>query len=136
MKEAINKVFTWQSYFGRDNGVQDHTIALYPKCVNKETAQARIDFILEELEEYRVSNEAGDIVGVLDAILDILYFAFGMIVIHGLHNIADKGFDIVHKANMSKLWPGNVVKITANGKVLKPDTFIRPEPELEKLFDR
>lgn len=130
MNDQINQVKRWQSFFGR----KGHVVSDTPICVDKETAQARVDFIQEELEEYLEANANGDIVGILDAILDILYFAFGMVVIHGLQGYAVKGFDIVHQSNMSKLWLGNIVKIRSDGKVLKPDTFERPEPKLKAMF--
>ena len=135
MLNNIKKVLEWQSYFGRKNGNVDHTVSDHPIIVSDETAQARVNFIYEELQEYFDANHHGDIVGVLDAILDIMYFALGMIVVHGLQGVANKGFEIVHGCNMSKLWPGNEVKIREDGKVLKPPTFKRPEPELRKLFE-
>ena len=135
MLNNIKKVLEWQSYFGRKNGNVDHTVSDHPIIVSDETAQARVDFIYEELEEYLVANRKGDIVGVLDAILDIMYFTIGMVVIHGFQDVADRGFDIVHRCNMSKLWPCNEVRIREDGKVLKPPTFKRPEPELRKLFE-
>lgn len=135
INNLISSVREWQFYFGRKIGNVDHTVSSKPIIVSRETAQVRVDFIHEELQEYLDANLKGNIVGVLDAILDILYFVIGMVVIHGLQDVAGQGFDIVHKCNMSKLWPGNIVKTREDGKVLKPNTFKKPEPELEKLFE-
>jgi len=130
MKHQIEQVEEWQGYFGR----MGHIISDDPITIDEKTAQARVDFITEELEEYLDANKAGDIVGVLDAIVDILYFTFGMIVIHGLQAVVSRGFDIVHGCNMTKLWPNNEVKTNSDGKVLKPDSFEKPERQLRYLF--
>ena len=92
MKEAIKQVQQWQSHFGR----MGHVVSNKPIIVDEKTARARVDFIAEELQEYLDANRQGDIVGVLDAILDILYFTFGMVVIHGLQEYVSNGFNIVH----------------------------------------
>jgi predicted HAD superfamily Cof-like phosphohydrolase len=61
------------------------------------------NFILEELEEYREACEAGDIVGVLDALADITYVSLGNgTMLHGLKNYIQEAYAEVQASNMSK----------------------------------
>ncbi|MEE9573466.1 MAG: hypothetical protein V3W20_10490, partial [Candidatus Neomarinimicrobiota bacterium] len=53
---------------------------------------------------------------------------------HGLQEVLPRGFNIVHHCNMPKLWPGGQVKISKNGKILKPAYFKRPEKKLKHLL--
>jgi predicted HAD superfamily Cof-like phosphohydrolase len=131
MDKEINKVLFWQSIFGR----KGHVISKSPIIVPQELAKQRADFLYEEIQEYLDANESGDIVEILDALCDILYFLFGMVVIHGLQKYFTKGFDIVHRSNMSKLDEnGNVITIELDGKVLKGKNYWKPREKLEKLL--
>jgi hypothetical protein len=61
------------------------------------------NFVLEELEEYRQACEAGDIVGVLDALADITYVSLGNgTMLHGLKNYIQAAYAEVQASNMSK----------------------------------
>lgn len=61
------------------------------------------DFILEELEEYREACESGDIVGVLDAIGDLLYVAVGnSAMLHGLKYKIQDAYQEIQASNLSK----------------------------------
>jgi len=60
-------------------------------------------FILEELEEYKDACEAGDIVGVLDALADITYVSLGNgTMLHGLKSYIQEAYAEVQASNMSK----------------------------------
>lgn len=86
----------------------------------------RAGFIEEEVDELL---EAEDIVGQADAYIDIIYFAVGGLVELG---IEPSGlWDIVQSANMSKLWPDGKPRLReGDGKILKPDGWVAPEPLL------
>jgi predicted HAD superfamily Cof-like phosphohydrolase len=132
MDKEINKVMFWQSIFGR----RGHVISKSPIIVSQELAKQRADFLYEEIQEYLDANKDGDIVEVLDALCDILYFLFGMVVIHGLQKYFTVGFDIVHRSNMSKLDEnGNVIIRESDGKVLKGKNYWKPREKLEKLLE-
>lgn len=61
------------------------------------------DFILEELEEYKVACESGDIVEVLDALCDIAYVSIGNgALLHGLKDKLWDAYQEVQGSNMSK----------------------------------
>lgn len=131
MKNAIKKVEKWQKLFGR----MEHIVSDTPTTIETITAVARTNFIQEELQEYLTANSDDDVVGVLDALIDLQYFLFGTVAIHGLQEIFPQAFDIVHECNMSKLFPGDKVVTNSQGKVLKPSTFKPPEEALKKLVE-
>ena len=68
----------------------------------------------------------------LDKHLDSIVFAFGSIFKLGLDpGQATRALNVVMKANQQKL---DMPK-DEHGKLLKPDTFIGPEPELQAILD-
>ncbi len=73
-----------------------------PKVPDADRAKLRIDLIQEELNELKQAFEEQDIVGVADAISDILYVTYGTALECGLTNCLQKCFDEVHSSNMSK----------------------------------
>ena len=131
MKAQIKLTHTWHKIFGR----MGHIVSTKPTTIDQKTAQARVDFIKSELDEYLTANKEGNLVGVLKEITDILYFVFGTVVIHGLGKYMIYAFDIVHRSNMSKKTEfGDVLYDKETGKVLKPDNYKKAEPELEELL--
>lgn len=61
------------------------------------------NFILEELEEYLEACKTGDIVGVLDALVDITYVSTGNgTMLHGLKDKFQEAYAEVQASNMSK----------------------------------
>lgn len=86
--------------------------------------------IEEELDEM---DEAGtDRTGQLDAGIDILYFAYGNLLRQGFTpEQIDKGFQEVHRSNMSKLGVDGKPIYREDGKVLKGPNYF--PPDLEKI---
>jgi predicted HAD superfamily Cof-like phosphohydrolase len=69
----------------------------------------------------------------LDKHLDAIVFCFGSIFKLGLSpQQAAHALEIVMQANMQKLHAGK----DEHGKQLKPDSFIGPEAELQKILDK
>lgn len=72
--------------------------------INKEDAQFVINFIEEELDELKEAVEKNDIVGVLDAILDITYVGLGNgSLVFGLADKILPGYAEVQASNLSKI---------------------------------
>jgi predicted HAD superfamily Cof-like phosphohydrolase len=92
----------------------------------------RVKLIQEELDEYQVAAQAGDIVAIADALSDLLYVVCGTYLAHGLQDLANDLFDEVHRSNMSKLDEDGQPIFRDDGKVLKSARFI--EPDLHKFF--
>lgn len=60
------------------------------------------NFILEELNEYKEACEAGDIIGVADALGDIMYVLCNGIMLHGIKNKFQSVYKEIQASNMSK----------------------------------
>jgi predicted HAD superfamily Cof-like phosphohydrolase len=60
------------------------------------------NFILEELDEYKVAAEEGDIVEVLDAFCDIMYVLSAGIMAFGLKDKFLAAYNEVQESNLSK----------------------------------
>lgn len=102
-----------------------------PEFPDEKVQKLRISLIEEELEELKEAMRKEDIVGVADALTDILYVTYGAGAAFGID--LDKCFKEVHSSNMSKLDRNGHPIYREDGKILKgPDYF---EPNLEKIVD-
>lgn len=84
-------------------------------------AELRIRLIEEEASEFAVAARAGDVVGVLDALCDLLYVTYGAAVSLGVD--IEPFFDEVHRSNMAKV--GGTRR--PDGKWLKPPDWQPPD---------
>lgn len=98
-----------------------------------ETIALRVSLIQEELDEYKEAAEAHDLVGVADALSDLMYVVLGTYVSHGLQDVAEALFAEVHASNMSKLDADGQVLYRSDGKVLKSNLW-RP-PDLKGILE-
>lgn len=138
-----------------------------PTVLSEKLAFNRATFILEELIEllhatsetkeqfrklYLNLIENGDklfvkqlkkpfpedkLVGQVDAFTDILYFGNGGFCEMGV--VPENIFEIVHKANMGKLFPDGKPHYNEIGKVVKPDDWEdkwAPEPKIAMEIER
>jgi len=94
----------------------------------------RARLIQEELDEYHQAAQNGDLVGVADALSDLLYVVLGTYIAHGLQDVAEDLFREVHSSNMSKLDGDGQPLYREDGKVLKSDLF--REPDLRSILER
>ncbi len=101
--------------------------------LDAETIALRISLIQEELNEYREAAEAHDLVGIADALSDLMYVVLGTYVSHGLQDVAEALFAEVHASNMSKLDANGEVIYREDGKVLKSALW-RP-PDLKGILE-
>lgn len=56
---------------------------------------------------------------------DLLYVVYGTAEELGIP--LEQVFDAVHESNMSKAWPDGTVKRNDFGKILKPNTYVKPD---------
>jgi predicted HAD superfamily Cof-like phosphohydrolase len=125
MRKQYEQVREFHEKFG-------HPVAVKPKYMRLKRSSERYDYMLEELNEFEV---AGSVIDQADAMIDLIYFALGTLVELGVN--PEPLFDIVHNANMSKVWSDGTVKYDPDtNKVLKPPTFVRPEPLLAEEIER
>ena len=85
----------------------------------------RQDLIEEEIAELREAGAAGDLVGVADALADIVYVAYGTACVYGID--LDAVLDEVHASNMTKLGADGRPVRRADGKVLKGPGYRPPD---------
>jgi predicted HAD superfamily Cof-like phosphohydrolase len=98
------------------------TVNLAPTVPAPKDIELRINLIKEEADEFEEASRKGDIVGVADAIADLLYVVYGAAVTWGIP--ADKVFAEVHRSNLTKIWPdGSIKRREADGKIIKPPTY-------------
>jgi len=92
----------------------------------------RMRFLTEELEEYATAGLAGDIVGVADALADIIYVALGTAWQMGLPFQAI--WDTVHSKNMQKV--RGITKRGNKHDAVKPEGWVGPEQAIAALILR
>ena len=104
--------------------------AFPPEWPDKDTRQLRLDLIGEEFQELVESVDDQDMVGVADALTDLLYVVYG--AGHAFGIPLDRCFTEVHESNMSKLDENGKPIYRKDGKVLKGKNF--REPNLKKIL--
>lgn len=108
-----------------------HPVAEAPTMLDRERAQKRYNWMLEEINEF---IEADEIVEQADAMIDVIYFALGTLVEMGIK--PDALFDIVQSANMAKLWPDGKPHYNIEGKTIKPPTWEDPHQKLQEEINK
>lgn len=79
----------------------------------------------EEVEELRRAVTEADVVGIADALADIVYVVCGTAHCYGID--LDAAFEEVHRSNMTKLDPEGQPIYRYDGKVLKGPQYEPPD---------
>lgn len=116
-------VGTFMETFGQE-------VRTKPEFPDAGTVALRIELIGEELNEFWDACEQKDIVGVADALADILYVTYG--AGHAFGVDLDKCFAEVQRSNMSKLGEDGKPIYREDGKVLKGPNY--SEPDLKSVL--
>ena len=93
--------------------------------VPNKVKELRCALIEEEAAEFRAAVENGNIVGVADAIADLLYVVYGAALTFGIP--VREVFAEVHRSNMTKLGDDGLPLYREDGKVLKGSNFSPPK---------
>lgn len=102
-----------------------------PRLLEQERVAKRASWLREEIEEFLAAET---LTGQADAMIDTIYLALGTLVEMGVK--PEALFNIVHEANMSKIWPDGKPHYRAeDGKVVKPPTWQDPEPRLREEIE-
>lgn len=88
-------------------------------------AQLRVDLLVEEVGEFAEATADRDLVGLADALADIVYVAYGAAVTYGID--LDAALREVHRSNMSKLDEHGRPIHREDGKVLKSARYTPPD---------
>lgn len=95
-----------------------------PTKMTRKRRVLRAKWMREELMEFKAANNTVDQV---DAMIDLIYLALGTLVEMGVK--PDVPFDLVHQANMGKLWEDGKPRLV-DGKVKKPKGWEGPEEKI------
>lgn len=88
-------------------------------------ARLRVDLLVEETGEFADATAERDLVGMADALADIVYVAYGAAVTYGID--LDAALREVHRSNMSKLDEHGKPVYREDGKVLKSVRYTPPD---------
>ncbi len=124
LDDAFDDVAKFQRCFG-------HPVAERPQLLKPPRADVRVAWMREEIDEFVAST---DVVDQADAMIDLIYFALGTLVEIGVR--PGPLFDIVHGANMAKLWHDGEHRKREDGKTIKPPTWVDPGPALRAEIER
>ena len=109
--------------FGQDVNIE-------PTWPDFSTRELRLELIQEEVDELGEAMEQRDMVGIADALTDILYVVYGTGHSYGID--LDECFQEVHSSNMSKLGEDGKPIRRDDGKILKGPNYF--EPDLESIL--
>ena len=99
----------------------DYPINKIPTLETKEQQTLRINLIQEEFHELVHAVAEKNIVGIADALGDLLYVIYGAAVTFGID--MDPISDEIHRSNMTKVGGHK----REDGKWIKPDTYEPPK---------
>ena len=119
----FDKVRNFMQAFGQE-------VKRSPEFPTEETAKLRIEWIVEDLNELIDAKEDKDLIGIADALTDILYVTYGAGHAFGID--LDECFREVQRSNMSKLGEDGKPIYREDGKVLKGPNY--SEPDLKKTL--
>jgi predicted HAD superfamily Cof-like phosphohydrolase len=88
-------------------------------------ARLRVALLEEEVSEFVAASEKGDLIGITDALADIVYVVYGTALTYGID--LDSALQEVHRSNMSKLGSDGRPLIRDDGKVLKSEQYFPPD---------
>ncbi len=91
----------------------------------------------EEVEEFQEAHVKGDIIGGIDALVDLMYFAVGALYKKGLtaESIVDC-MTAVHEANMEKKLGVNARRGDGSAAdAIKPEGWVAPEERIALILD-
>jgi predicted HAD superfamily Cof-like phosphohydrolase len=87
-------------------------------------AALRVRLLAEEVDEFAAATEQRDLVGIADALADIVYVAYGSAITYGID--LDAVLAEVHRSNMTKLDTDGRVLLREDGKVAKSQNYTPP----------
>lgn len=103
-----------------------------PALLDEKTAMFRSMFMLEELSEFMQAQQKGDVPKALDALIDLVYVAYGTAIMMGISpECWATAWDEVQQANLKKERAPNAVysKRGSSLDVVKPEGWQPPDIE-------
>lgn len=107
-------------------------VADAPQQPDPETVALRMVLLTEEFSETMAAHAAGDMVELLDGLVDMLVIIYGTVLTFGLP--LEAAWAEVHRSNMAKVDPATgMVAYREDGKVLKPEGW--EGPRLDRVLE-
>jgi predicted HAD superfamily Cof-like phosphohydrolase len=89
----------------------------------------------EEVDEFKTAHGEQDYIGCIDAILDGVYFSFGILYKMGLTTEEiNQCFASIHLCNMTKVRGTNAKRDTGAADAVKPEDWIGPEDRMREIL--
>lgn len=99
----VTRVWQFHDKFGLGNPNGPEPFLSDPQVPEPDVLMARSEAMMEEVLEFMQAARARDLPGMADALIDLIYFACGTLLVLGIGDIlADTLFEEVHRANMGK----------------------------------
>lgn len=91
----------------------------------------------EEVREFQEAQESGDIIGSVDSMIDLMYFATGVLYKIGLTpDSINACMSAVHEKNMEKKLGVNYRRGDGEAAdAVKPENWVGPEEEISRILD-
>lgn len=90
----------------------------------------------EEVDEFTDAAMSGNMVGMVDAIFDGIYFGLGVLHKMGIsEEKAERIFDVIHEANMRKTFGTNAKRDTGAADAVKPEAWQPPEELIRMILE-
>jgi predicted HAD superfamily Cof-like phosphohydrolase len=118
LSEAMLSVLEFHCAFGLPRSAR-------PSHVGADLARLRVALLLEEVNEFADAIAARDLVGIADALADVVYVTYGAAITYGID--LDAAVREVHRSNMSKLDGDGRPVLNADGKVMKSNLYSPPD---------
>jgi len=105
--------------------------------IDESEYQISVNALREELQEFIESYNVGDFIGCIDAMVDLRYFAVGVLYKFGLDaELINKCDTIVHNANMTKVRGVNARRGDGTAAdAIKPENWKSPEEQISDILD-
>ncbi len=103
--------------------------------IDDDLVKLRVALLAEEVDEFVTAAGKSDLIGIADALADIVYVIYGTALTYGID--LDSVLREVHRSNMSKLTGDGKPLIREDGKVLKSERYFPPDiASALGLYDR
>ena len=113
----------------------DLPVSQSPGLVDEDERDLHINLVDEECNELITALEQGNLVGIADGGIDLIYVTIGLLLHHGIPIPAV--WKAVHDANMAKVDPvTGKVRRRSDGKVLKPDGWTPPDDIIAAIIKK
>lgn len=111
---------------------------LVPTLLSPEALTFRLKALREEVTEFEEAAEDMDVVKMVDALIDLVYFAKGTALMMGVSPyLWSHCFGVVHRANMSKRRARNASESKRGSQldVVKPENFVPPDTTIRASLE-